>query len=82
MSEEPTQSDHYNLVLDEKRHLILSLFMQVLMVFPMARTIFDQLCVEHGVTQEEIVDFIKDWSDKEHAMGWCKDPDCKVTNGA
>lgn len=81
MPDAPTQSPYYTLLMDERRHLMFSLFMQVLIISPTAHEIFDALLKQHKITHAEFSDFIHDWSEKEHTMGWCKDPDCKVPNG-
>lgn len=68
------QSPHYVLVIGEKENAILSIFL-VLSLLDKAR--FNMALSILGITHDELNSFIADMSAKEHAMDWCKDPNCK-----
>lgn len=81
MSEEPKQSPHYALIVDEKSDSAIGCLMQAVAQTPMALILFKILCAQNKVSDEELKDFFEDISDKSHALGWCTDPNCKVPNG-
>lgn len=37
--------------------------------------------IEHKGLSGRYKKFLDEWSDKNHAMGWCKDPSCSRKNG-
>lgn len=72
-----TKSPHYTLIIDENRNTMLAVVYALLMRDPLARSIYIAECSKQGVPYPEIESFIEEWSDKEHEMKWCTDPDCK-----
>ena len=78
---DPLKSPLHNFVFDERNHMIVSMFMQSVTQTVEGATYFREMCKKYDVTLGELDSFMQEWSDAEHAMGWCKDPNCKVPNG-
>lgn len=74
MADAPIQSPHYLLVVGKKENSILSCFLFMVKENP---EMFAHALSHFDVSNEEFVSFVKDSADKEHALGWCEDPDCK-----
>lgn len=77
MTDTPTKSPHYVLVMDKKNNIILGCLIQMIRH---NQVIFDLYCLKFGISKEDLVSFIEDISEKEHALGWCDDPNCKQNN--
>lgn len=80
MSQETKKSPHYVLVMDEKRNDILSLMYNVLAQIPVAKLTFNFALERYKIPHADVEAFTNEWTNKEHELGWCKDPDCKVPN--
>lgn len=78
---DPIKSPMHNFVFDERSHLLVSMFMQSVGQTKDGGMYFAGMCNQYRITKEEIESFMDDWSDLEHSMGWCKDPNCQVPNG-
>lgn len=74
MSDAPTQSQHYVVVVDKKRNDVIACLLEVAKIY---HEIFAHLLLTQGVSQEDLTSFVKEFAAKEHALGWCVDPDCK-----
>lgn len=75
MSEaKPVKSkDFYGLLIDEKRATVFSiLFSTCFAVEPLLEKQLKEFDVETCFT-----DLLKEISDKEHALNWCENPECK-----
>lgn len=77
---DPIKSLMHNFVFDERTHLIVSSFMQAVSQTVDGGRYFAGMCHQYGITNEELKVFMQEWSDHEHDMGWCHDPNCKVPN--
>lgn len=77
MTDTPIKSENYALIIDERRNYILGSLLQAAMASAYGRAIFDILCQQYPITKEEAASFIKEWSDREHDLGWCKSIACK-----
>lgn len=75
MSKKPEASS-YVLIIDKKRNHIMGALLQACMSTESGRAVFDVLC-QGQITREDVKEFIDDWADKEHELGWCVDPNCK-----
>lgn len=68
------KSPHFAMLVGRKENDILS----ALYTTAMRDRLFFNLAVQSvGVTPQEVVTFLREWSVKEHELGWCRDPDCK-----
>lgn len=74
----PVKSPHYFMMMDEKRNSIMSILFTISTNNPVMNNVFEAACSQFGVSKEELADFLKDWGNKEHELGWCRDPDCKL----
>ncbi len=68
----------YALVIDERRDTILHAFMEAAIHTESGRIVFDLICKQQGITQQEVAEFVKDYSDRVHELGWCKDDTCQL----
>lgn len=71
----------HNFVFDERNHMIVSMFMQSVTQTVAGATYFREMCKKYDITLAELDAFMQEWSDAEHNMGWCHDPNCQVPNG-
>lgn len=78
---EPTTSPHYVLVMDQRRNFLLGAMYDAVCNSIEAKYRFNAMCAGFGLTTEEIRAFIDEWADKEHALNWCDDPNCKRPEG-
>lgn len=65
----------YNLVIDEERNDVLSMFNSFLGNHPPLLAIWLKWLMEENL-QDTYLELLKEMADKEHALEWCKDPDC------
>jgi len=70
------QSPHYVLVFDKKRDLLLNVILDCITNNPIGTLLFAEGLRKCKITDEEVNDFFGEFSDKNHAMGWCTDPHC------
>ena len=69
------KSELYHLVVDHDRNKILKLFLTAASHDTMIVGVLSGM----GLI-EQYTELITEMSDKEHALNWCKDPDCKKKN--
>lgn len=70
------KSPHYVLVIDKKRDLLLNVILDCIINNPIGTMMFADGLKKCHITEEEVDDFLEDFSGKNHAMGWCSDPHC------
>jgi len=70
-------SPHYVLVVDKQRDVLMGCLIDSALRNPIGLSIFQMLCSQHKISQDEVNAFLKDLDDKKHEMDWCDDPDCK-----
>lgn len=68
---------HYALIIGERENTILAAMLEATMNSETGRYIFDRICNQEGVNQQDVAEFVKGWSDREHELGWCKSKTCK-----
>jgi hypothetical protein len=68
-------SPTYTLVMDKERNDVLAIMFAAIREQDMERFI---KTLKNAGVYEVFLDFLKDTADKEHALGWCSDPNCKA----
>ena len=82
MAETPIpSSQHYVMVIDKKSDDLIRAMFQTCTYVPGAFPYFQTVCHGAGISDEDILAFFREKSDKTHGMGWCEDKNCKVPNG-
>lgn len=77
MTDTNQKSKSYALVVDEDTNTILS---TLLNIAHEQKTLLFTMCRDFGVENSKVLAFIKEVADKEHELGWCQDPNCKIPN--
>lgn len=80
MGTENKKSDHFVLVVDKQRELILHCLLESGFHNPIGNAIFQAFAQMHRLDMQEVESLIKELHDKRHEMGWCNDPNCKFKN--
>lgn len=70
-------SDRFGMVIDEQRQTLLHLVVQIAF---QTGPLFTEALQKYGI-ERCLEEFMAELSDKEHGMGWCKDPNCTLKNG-
>lgn len=77
MTDTPIKFPHYVLIVDRKTDAILSTMLQAVTVVPSAFNVFHKLLESEGVTNEELMSYLDENSNKSHSLGWCEDKECE-----
>ncbi len=76
MTTTPVPSQHYALIIDKNRNEILAALFETALQNPIGKAMFEMRCRSNNIAWEDVITFVRETADKEHALSWCTDPNC------